>query len=158
LNTQILLSGAKNNFSTLARDDVNFQSLEKIPLPYQTPTRPFDFPDSDFTVLRGGNSNRKFNVELETPMNTSSDVDGNSNEVQTTYASVTQKKVITTVQNFSDHVLFCSLAKSFPKNLAYFVAAYRASDATSLIVILCPDSPDDNQRRLLEEYGNIMFI
>jgi hypothetical protein len=61
-------------------------------------------------------------------------------------------------ESVSDHVLFCSLEKTFPSNIAYFVGPFRANDANTAIVILCSASPLPTQWDVLKEYKNIYYI
>lgn len=57
-----------------------------------------------------------------------------------------------------DHVLFCSLADEFPKNLPYFIAPYRHKDSQTPIVILCSSEPSEEYYDEMKEYGHVFYI
>ncbi|KAH9271414.1 hypothetical protein BASA83_006506 [Batrachochytrium salamandrivorans] len=52
----------------------------------------------------------------------------------------------------------CSLAESFPKNLAYFVAPFRHKDHTCPIVLLCAEPPAAEEWVRLSAFGNIYYL
>ncbi|KAJ8329775.1 hypothetical protein QVD99_004219 [Batrachochytrium dendrobatidis] len=56
------------------------------------------------------------------------------------------------------HLLLCSLAESFPKNLAYFVAPFRHKDHKCPIVLLCSGPPSDEEWEILSAFRNIYYI
>ncbi|KAH6602015.1 hypothetical protein BASA61_001541 [Batrachochytrium salamandrivorans] len=64
----------------------------------------------------------------------------------------------TVPNSLTGHLLLCSLAESFPKNLAYFVAPFRHKDHTCPIVLLCAEPPAAEEWVRLSAFGNIYYL
>ena len=108
-------------------------------------------PGADFTVLpiRKKSSRQNDNLEPESP------VDQSISSHTTDITGLTFDALPNTIRS---HIVFCSLAKVFPKSIVYFIAPYRHIDPQTTIVILCEGEPEEETRELIESFRNIIIV